>query len=217
VAAVVYFLKLDGIQGESKDARHAGEIELESFSWGEANVGAGAAGGGGGGAGKVHVDDLHVVTRTSKASPALFLACASGQHFKQAVLTARRAGKAPQEFLVIRLSVPDGRHHGRRPDGSGVARLRDDRVRVQPAEARRVVGRSGQGGLGREAQRQSLGWPVARLMPLEHHMTAYDRLVAEGTITPATARLADLPPPAKLKPGAMTISEALEEQRAERL
>lgn len=61
------------------------------------------------------------------------------------------------------------------------------------------------------------GHPVARLMPLEQHMTAYDRLVAEGTITPATARTEDLPPPVKLKRGELTISEALEEQRAERL
>ena len=35
MAVVNYFLKLDGIQGESRDAKHKGEIELESFSWGE--------------------------------------------------------------------------------------------------------------------------------------------------------------------------------------
>jgi type VI secretion system secreted protein Hcp len=103
MAAVAYFLKIDGIQGESKDAKHPGEIELESFGWGEANVVSGG-GGGGGGAGKVQVEDLHVVTKMSKASPPLFLACASGQHFKQAVLTARRAGKTPQDFLVIKLT-----------------------------------------------------------------------------------------------------------------
>jgi type VI secretion system secreted protein Hcp len=103
VAAVAYFLKIDGILGDSTDAKHPGEIVLESFSWGEASVVSGG-GAGGGGAGKVQVEDLHVTTKMSKASPLLFLACASGQHFKQAVLTARRAGKTPQDFLVIRLT-----------------------------------------------------------------------------------------------------------------
>jgi type VI secretion system secreted protein Hcp len=103
VAAVAYFLKLDGIAGESNDAKHPGEIELESFSWGETQVVSGG-GGGGGGAGKVQVKDLHVVMTESKASPLLFLACASGQHLKQAVLTGRKAGKAPMEFLVIKLT-----------------------------------------------------------------------------------------------------------------
>jgi len=59
------------------------------------------------------------------------------------------------------------------------------------------------------------GHPVARLMPLEQHMTAYDRLVADGTITPATVRVDDLPAPVKLRPGVITITEALEEQRSE--
>ena len=103
MAAVAYFLKIDGIQGESKDAKHPGEIELESFSWGETEV-VGAGGGGDGGAGKVQIEDLHVVMKESKASPQLFLACASGQHLKSAVLTGRRNGKAPVEFLQITLT-----------------------------------------------------------------------------------------------------------------
>ena len=34
-----YFLKLDGILGESTDAKHKGEIQLLSFSWGSSNPG----------------------------------------------------------------------------------------------------------------------------------------------------------------------------------
>ena len=34
MAAVDYFLKLDGIKGESTDAKHKDEIDVESFSWG---------------------------------------------------------------------------------------------------------------------------------------------------------------------------------------
>jgi type VI secretion system secreted protein Hcp len=103
VAAVDYFLKIDGIQGESLDAKHKGEIDLESFSWGEANAGA-QGGGGGGGAGKVQIEDLHLVMKMSKASPLLLLACATGQHLKQAILTARKAGKAQLEFLVFKFT-----------------------------------------------------------------------------------------------------------------
>ena len=98
-----YFLKIDGIAGESLDAKHKGEIELESFSWGESQQGA-TAGSGGGGAGKVQMHDFHFVMRMNKASPQLLLACASGQHLKSAVLTGRRTGKDQQEFLVIKFT-----------------------------------------------------------------------------------------------------------------
>ena len=47
---------------------------------------------------------FNFTTRVSKASPSLMLACASGQHFKSAVLTARKAGKGQQEFLTFSLS-----------------------------------------------------------------------------------------------------------------
>ena len=102
MAVVDYFLKLDGIQGESRDLKHKGEIELESFFWGETN--AVIPTGGGGGAGKVQIEDLHVVMKMNKAAPLLFLACATGQHIKQAVLTGRKALKAQQEFFVIKLT-----------------------------------------------------------------------------------------------------------------
>ena len=48
------FLKLDGIKGESADAKHKGEIDIMSFSWGLAQTGVSATGGGGG-AGKVQL------------------------------------------------------------------------------------------------------------------------------------------------------------------
>lgn len=103
MAAVDYFLKLDGIEGESADHAHKGEIELESWSWGESNAGD-MAHGGGGGAGKVSMQDVHFVSRMCKGSPKLKLACASGQHIKKAVLTCRKAGKTQQEFLKFTFS-----------------------------------------------------------------------------------------------------------------
>lgn len=101
MAAVDYFLKIDGIEGESADSKHKGEIELESWSWGETNAGSHHAGGGGG-AGKVQMQDFHFVMKHNKASPKLFLACAGGDHIKKAQLTCRKAGKDQQEFLVVK-------------------------------------------------------------------------------------------------------------------
>jgi type VI secretion system secreted protein Hcp len=103
MAAVDYFLKIEGIEGESNDSKHKGEIDLQSWSWGESQSGTHAQGGGGG-AGKVAMQDFHFVMSVNKASPKLALACATGEHIKKAVLIARKAGKEQQEFLKITMS-----------------------------------------------------------------------------------------------------------------
>jgi type VI secretion system secreted protein Hcp len=100
MAAVDYFLRITGVEGESADAKHKGEIDIDSWSWGASNTGTAQAGGGGG-TGKVSIQDFHFVTRVSKASPRLFGACASGQHLKEARLTARKAGGSQAEFLTL--------------------------------------------------------------------------------------------------------------------
>lgn len=102
-ASVDYFLKLDGIEGESTDDRHKGEIEILSFSWGETNA-ATTGRGGGAGAGKVSLQDFHFVKPMDKSSPKLFLACAEGEHIKTATLTARKAGGEQQEYLKVTLT-----------------------------------------------------------------------------------------------------------------
>ena len=101
--AVDYFLKLDGVPGESKDAKHKGELDVDSFAFGVARAGSSAGAGGGAGAGKASFQHLTVTARLSKASPTLMLACATGKHIKEAVLTARKAGKGQQDYYVIRL------------------------------------------------------------------------------------------------------------------
>jgi type VI secretion system secreted protein Hcp len=101
--AVDYFLKIDGIDGESQDAKHKNEIDLESWSWGETQVGAHAAGGGGG-SGKVDMHDFSFVMKVNKASPKLLLTCSSGEHIKKAVLVCRKAGKDQQEYVKITMS-----------------------------------------------------------------------------------------------------------------
>jgi type VI secretion system secreted protein Hcp len=84
-----WFLKLDGIEGESTDVAHKGEIDVQAWTWGVSNSGPVSAGGGGV-AGKASFQDFHFVTKLSKASPKLFLACAAGTHIKEANLTGVR-------------------------------------------------------------------------------------------------------------------------------
>ena len=45
MAAVDYFLKIDGIEGESADSKHPKEIQVLSFSFGESQSGTMAFGG----------------------------------------------------------------------------------------------------------------------------------------------------------------------------
>jgi type VI secretion system secreted protein Hcp len=104
MAAVDYFLKLDGIDGESTDAKHPKTIELESWSWGETNAGSFASGTGGGGSGRVAMQDFHFVMKVNKASPALFVKCAIGEHIKSANFYARKAGGEQLDFLEITFS-----------------------------------------------------------------------------------------------------------------
>jgi type VI secretion system secreted protein Hcp len=101
MAAVDYFIKFDGIKGESADVKHKDEIDVESWSWGETHAGA-ASSGGGGGAGKVSMQDFHFVMKLNRASPTLMKACATGQHIKMATLSARKAGKGQQEYLTFK-------------------------------------------------------------------------------------------------------------------
>ena len=99
MAQVDYFLKIDGIDGESPDGKDGNEIQVLSWSFGETQGGSHSAGGGGG-AGKVVMQDFNFTMHTNKATAKLFLACANGEHIKSAKLTCRKAGKEQQEYLT---------------------------------------------------------------------------------------------------------------------
>ena len=103
MANVDYFLKIEGVDGESTDDKHKGEIELESWSFGAVNSGSFSSGGGGG-SGKVAMGDFNFTKKTDKASAKLLTACATGEHLKKATLVCRKAGTDQQEFLTVILS-----------------------------------------------------------------------------------------------------------------
>lgn len=103
MAQVDYFLKIDGIDGESTDDKHKNEIDVESWSWGETQTGT-AAHGGGGGAGRVSMQDFSFTMRVNKSTPKLMLACATGAHVPEATLACRKSGGAQEEYLNIKFT-----------------------------------------------------------------------------------------------------------------
>jgi|SRR5579862_1448039 type VI secretion system secreted protein Hcp len=72
------FLKLDGIEGESTDQKHKGEIEVLSFSWGISNQTTIGSATGGAGAGKASIHDFSIVKMIDQSSPLLFQKCCDG-------------------------------------------------------------------------------------------------------------------------------------------
>jgi type VI secretion system secreted protein Hcp len=103
MALVDYFLKIDTIPGESTDAKHPGEIDILSFSWGETNAGTAGQGSGSGG-GKAQAQDFSFTKKVDKATPVLFVSCATGAHIKTATLTARKAGGKQEDYLIFKMS-----------------------------------------------------------------------------------------------------------------
>src|ERR1700724_1216978 len=100
--AVDMFLKIAGVDGESKDKSHPMEIDVLAWSWGLSNSGS-AHVGGGAGAGKVNVQDISITKWVDSSSPKLMLAACDGKHFKDATLVVRKAGEKPVEYLKIKV------------------------------------------------------------------------------------------------------------------
>jgi type VI secretion system secreted protein Hcp len=97
------FLKLDGIEGESQDAKHKGEIDILSYTQSFRNETTSGTGGGGG-AGKVTCGDVTVLKNIDKSSPPIIGAVATGKHIPKAVLTFRTLGAQQAEYYKVTLS-----------------------------------------------------------------------------------------------------------------
>ena len=104
MAQVDYFLKIEGVEGESEDSKHKKEVEALSFSWGVSNAGS-ADVGGGMGTGKAVLGDFHFTFRHCAASPKLAEFCCNGKHIPKAVVVCRKAGgDEALEYLKFTLS-----------------------------------------------------------------------------------------------------------------
>ena len=120
--AVDIHIKIDTIPGASEIKGFEAQIQLESFSWGMTQTTSFGAGTGGG-AGKVNMQDLSFVHSVDKASPKLMIACCTGAHLKEAVMTCRKAGgDSAVDFLKLTLTdvivsqvQPSGANSGDNP------------------------------------------------------------------------------------------------------
>lgn len=101
--AMDIFIKIGDLKGESIDDKHKDEIQVLAWSWGMSQSGTTHAGPGGG-AGKASFQDLSITHYIDKSSPNLMMACANGKHFSEALLTVRKAGEKPLEYLKITLT-----------------------------------------------------------------------------------------------------------------
>lgn len=95
-----YYVKIDGIEGEAKDTDHKKEIEIFSWHWSVSQASS-AGSGSGSGAGKANPGQFEFTHAFDKASTVLARKCADGQHIKELVLSARKAGGGPKTYLAF--------------------------------------------------------------------------------------------------------------------
>ncbi|MFO0841823.1 MAG: type VI secretion system tube protein Hcp [Gemmataceae bacterium] len=154
--AVDMFLKVGQIKGEARDKVHKDEFDVLSWNWGVSNSGS-AQQGSGMGAGKVNVQDLTFTKYIDKGSPDLMLACCNGKHIDKALLTVRKAGEQPLEYLLITMedlivtNVTPGGAAGNDRLTEAVS-LNFARVKVQYKE------QTATGGVG---DKPEMGWDIA--------------------------------------------------------
>jgi type VI secretion system secreted protein Hcp len=135
------FLKLDGISGESTDADHTGEIDVEAFTFNAKRA-----------SGKVKFSPLRVIKVYDASSPKLMQAAASGRHIRSGTLTFRRSGDPNGvEFLTYKLSdltVTSYQEGGANADDRMLGSLEDE-VGLTPAKVQvteKTVDASGKSG-----------------------------------------------------------------------
>ena len=100
------FIKIDGIQGESKDDKHKDWMEITSYGWTvNQPTSASASTAGGGSSERASFGKLVIGKELDKASPKLALYCADGTHIKEVVLElCRAAGSDKLKYMEYKLS-----------------------------------------------------------------------------------------------------------------
>lgn len=101
MALVDMFLKLEGVDGESKDAKGQNQIQIEGFRLGAVsprdsftNQAAGA----------VRMSHLTIRAKIDKSTPKLFTKITKNEKIPKATLTCRKAGKEQFDYFTVTLS-----------------------------------------------------------------------------------------------------------------
>jgi type VI secretion system secreted protein Hcp len=93
------FLRIEGITGDSRDAKHAGWMDVVSFSWGVTMTPSSGTT-----MSRPLFTDLILTKPMDRASPVLLVSCASGKRFPTAVLQLVRTGEMRVVFMEYTLS-----------------------------------------------------------------------------------------------------------------
>jgi type VI secretion system secreted protein Hcp len=108
------YIEINGIKGESKDAKHRGWIDAISSSY-SVTQSASAFIGGGGGVGKADFGNFSFTHFFDRASPVLLKYCAAGKHIPEVTISVCKSGGRQEEYIKITLSeciitsvVPNG-------------------------------------------------------------------------------------------------------------
>lgn len=108
-ALAATFLKLGDIKGESTDAKHKDQIDILSFTQSWINTYEGGAGGGGGaGAGKMQCGAITLMKEIDMSSPLLLKGVATGQHYKDAVISFQSTnsiGRTATDYYTITMDT----------------------------------------------------------------------------------------------------------------
>lgn len=99
------FIKINGIEGESADAKHSGWIEVMSCDVKVSqNISDTASSAGGASTERTDLFDFGFVKQLDRASPKLALACADGTHINSIVIEFCRAGTEKIKFMEYKLT-----------------------------------------------------------------------------------------------------------------
>lgn len=100
--SVSFFLKLDGIPGDSERDGHEDEIEVLDLSFGvRSSISPDSSTGG---ASKSKANDFLFVARSGRQTPKLFLSCAAGKRIATGLVTARHTiDGQTTDYLTIKL------------------------------------------------------------------------------------------------------------------
>ncbi|MDR0564724.1 MAG: type VI secretion system tube protein Hcp [Azoarcus sp.] len=153
------YVKIDGIEGESQEAKHKGWIEAETFSYSVSNSSS-ASVGGGSGVGRASFDVLQFTHAIDKTSPVLFKYCALGKHIpKVQVSVCKSSGNEKLgaiEFMNVTLEDVIITYVS--PNGSNASSQVPESISMSYAKILvKVKEQNKDGSLGKEVE---AGWDV---------------------------------------------------------
>jgi type VI secretion system secreted protein Hcp len=93
------WIKIPDCKGEATDADHKDEIDIDSYSWGMVHPI--DPGGTGQSAGESTASQLVVSKTVCKATPNLMKFCMNAKSFGEVLLTCRKRGENPIEYMKI--------------------------------------------------------------------------------------------------------------------